>query len=58
MKKSTNCVLNLVINGIPSIRQISKKLMNVVNGVLNLVINGIPSILKGLIRSEMLKVKF
>ena len=38
-------VLNLVINGIPSIQSLKKKLLKSWLEVLNLVINGIPSIL-------------
>ena len=37
-------VLNLVINGIPSIRGITQELVQGLDRVLNLVINGIPSI--------------
>ena len=44
MKNSIYWVLNLVINGIPSI-QPKERLCDFVVEVLNLVINGIPSIL-------------
>ena len=37
-------VLNLVINGIPSILKYQKKILIWLKKVLNLVINGIPSI--------------
>ena len=37
-------VLNLVINGIPSIQKIVLKKLHIIVLVLNLVINGIPSI--------------
>ena len=41
----TNGVLNLVINGLPSIRDSTKKYPEPITVVLNLVINGLPSIL-------------
>ena len=37
-------VLNLIINGIPSIREDVKMMKNEIKEVLNLIINGIPSI--------------
>ena len=49
--ESDNKVLNLVINGLPSIRSKSVK-ENEVNKVLNLVINGLPSILPYYINSS------
>ena len=41
-------VLNLVINGIPSIRKAVSDIENELGKVLNLVINGIPSIRENL----------
>ena len=41
-----NLVLNLIINGLPSIRRISDVRATVQLKVLNLIINGLPSILK------------
>ena len=38
-------VLNLIINGIPSIQLSEVKIMKELDQVLNLIINGIPSIL-------------
>ena len=43
-------VLNLIINGIPSIRQVSSEIAKIYLAVLNLVINGIPSILPSVSR--------
>ena len=37
-------VLNLIINGIPSIQDIEAVANDIMQGVLNLIINGIPSI--------------
>ena len=42
---SLNFVLNLVINGLPSIQKRLKSLLDKGLNVLNLVINGLPSIL-------------
>ena len=51
-------VLNLVINGIPSIPKEIKQLLLISLEVLNLVINGIPSILKGFGRKTIFGLKF
>ena len=45
MKKLRNGVLNLVINGLPSIHDRSRNSASLWFLVLNLIINGIPSIL-------------
>ena len=39
-----SCVLNLIINGLPSILQVGT-VTDVIKQVLNLIINGLPSIL-------------
>ena len=52
-------VLNLIINGIPSILQESKRMMELTIFVLNLIINGIPSIPAMETRvNKVLKVSF
>ena len=42
---STSEVLNLIINGLPSIQKIKKDFEYLMKLVLNLIINGLPSIL-------------
>ena len=37
-------VLNLIINGLPSIQKVNDIIDNTKNAVLNLIINGLPSI--------------
>ena len=46
IKKPADDVLNLVINGLPSIPKSSADIVSPVVMVLNLVINGLPSILE------------
>ena len=41
-------VLNLIINGLPSILSLWEDGLNLMYGVLNLIINGLPSILEDL----------
>ena len=41
---TAHVVLNLIINGLPSIPKTLEMLARVVNYVLNLIINGLPSI--------------
>ena len=45
LKFNTHQVLNLIINGIPSIQKMKNFLKEIMQFVLNLIINGIPSIL-------------
>ena len=46
-KKSFDSVLNLIINGLPSIHGKENKLEIIWEMVLNLIINGLPSIRNG-----------
>ena len=54
---SSNRVLNLIINGIPSILVLKRNGVKS-SWVLNLIINGIPSILKNLIYSSLQEISF
>ena len=49
MENFIKTVLNLVINGLPSIHNVKSSATNLGLKVLNLVINGLPSILRLLV---------